>query len=110
MDPFVIVLNGASSAGKTTLARAIQRLSPTPVLHASLDTFTEMFLWPHITDKEVRTECHQFGISNLHAALPVLASGRFPLVVDHVFERHDWFESCRDALRGKRTYFIAVRC
>jgi chloramphenicol 3-O phosphotransferase len=109
-EPFVIILNGASSAGKTSIARAIQRLSPTPILHASLDTFTEMFLWPEITDKEVRTECHEFGISSLHAALPILASGRFPLVVDHVFEQPSWYERCAYALRGKRSYLIGVRC
>ena len=37
----VILLNGTSSAGKTTLARAIQDLSPTPLQHISLDHFRD---------------------------------------------------------------------
>jgi chloramphenicol 3-O phosphotransferase len=110
MNPVAIVLNGASSSGKTSIARAIQRLSTTPVLHASLDTFTDMFHWPAIGEPKVRGECHRFGVANFHAALPILGSGRFPIVVDHVFEQHVWFEDCRDALKAMRTYFIGVRC
>lgn len=37
----VILLNGSSSAGKTTLARAIARLSAAPVQHISLDQFRD---------------------------------------------------------------------
>lgn len=37
----VILLNGTSSVGKTTLARAIQDVSPTPVQHISLDQFRD---------------------------------------------------------------------
>jgi chloramphenicol 3-O phosphotransferase len=109
MNPVAIVLNGASSSGKTTIARSIQRLSKTPVLHASLDTFTDMFCWPAISEPGVRGECHRFGVANFHAALPILASRRFPIVVDHVFEHYAWFEDCRDALKAKRTYFVGVR-
>ena len=37
----IILLNGTSSAGKTTLALAIQDVSPTPVQHISLDQFRD---------------------------------------------------------------------
>jgi chloramphenicol 3-O phosphotransferase len=110
MNPVVIVLNGASSAGKTSIARAIQCLADTPVLHASLDTFTDMFHWPAIADGEEKWECHRAGVANFHAALPILASSRFPLVVDHVFEHPAWFDACCAALKGKKTYFVGVRC
>lgn len=110
MKPVAIVLNGASSAGKTSIARSLQRLSRTPVLHASLDAFTDMFHWPAIGEPELRRECHRFGVANFHAALPLLAASRFPIVVDHVFEQHAWFEACRDALKYKKTYFVGVRC
>jgi len=56
MNPFAIVLNGPSSAGKTSIARAIQSLAGTPVLHASLDTFTDMFHWPAIPDGNEKGE------------------------------------------------------
>ena len=110
MKSVAIILNGASSAGKTSIAHAIQRLSRTPVLHASLDTFTDMFQWPAVAGQEERRECHRVGVANFHAALPILASSRFPLVVDHVFEQHAWFEACDSALKENRTYFVGVRC
>ena len=37
----IILLNGASSVGKTTLARTIQEVCPTPVQHISLDQFRD---------------------------------------------------------------------
>lgn len=110
MKPVAIVLNGASSAGNSSIAKAIQRLSKEPVLHASLDTFTDMFDWMAIGDRSIRGECHRIGVANFHAILPILASNRFPLVVDHVFEQHAWFEACREALKSKPTYFIGIRC
>ena len=110
MNPFAIVPNGPSSAGKTSIARAIQSLAGTPVLHASLDTFTDMFHWPAIPDGNEKGECHRFGVANFHATLPLLASSRFPVVIDHVFERRDWLEATQAALSGKRVYFVAVRC
>src|SRR4051812_36736494 len=110
MKPVALVLNGASSAGKTSIARAMQRISLTPILHASLDTFTDMFYWPAIASEETRRECHALGVANFHAALATLAANRFILVVDHVFEQPGWFESCRDALKERQTYFIGVRC
>jgi chloramphenicol 3-O phosphotransferase len=110
MNSVVIVLNGTSSAGKTSIAQAIQRLASTPVLHASLDTFVDMFHWPAIAKKEERWECHRTGVANFHAALPILAASRFHLVVDHVFEQHAWFDACRYALKDRKTYFVGVRC
>lgn len=38
----IIILNGVSSAGKTTLAKAIQAASPDDWLHVSLDQFIAM--------------------------------------------------------------------
>lgn len=104
-----IVLNGTSSSGKTSIARSIQKLSKQPVLHASLDTFTDMFDWASVGEKE-GSECHTVGVSNFHKSLPVLASSRFPLIVDHVFERKDWFRDCFSALSGTQTLFVGVHC
>lgn len=40
--PAVIVLNGAGSVGKTSTARALQRLAKEPLLHVQMDVFLEM--------------------------------------------------------------------
>jgi len=38
----VILLNGVGSAGKTSIAQALQQLSSTPLVHVQMDAFLEM--------------------------------------------------------------------
>jgi chloramphenicol 3-O phosphotransferase len=40
--PVVIVLNGVGSVGKTSTAKALQRIAREPLLHVSMDAFLEM--------------------------------------------------------------------
>lgn len=50
MTPRIVLLNGAGSAGKTSLARALQRITATPFLYVAMDSFLEMLppgLWDH---------------------------------------------------------------
>jgi chloramphenicol 3-O phosphotransferase len=110
MNSVAIVLNGTSSAGKTSIAKAIQRQAPTPVIHAQADTFFGMFDWPAIVTDEQKKECFSVCVENFHANLCILATNPFLLVVDHVFEQHAWFEACQKALQHKNTYFIGIHC
>ena len=50
MTARVIILNGVGSAGKTSIAKALQEIAATPFLHVSMDTFCDMLpsaLWDH---------------------------------------------------------------
>lgn len=40
--PRIIVLNGTSSAGKTTLSKVLQSMLPEPYLHVGIDTFIDI--------------------------------------------------------------------
>ena len=106
----IILLNGTSSAGKTSLAHALQRQIGAPLLHASLDTFTDMFLWEAITDEAQRRTCHTVGVDHFHRALAMFAKGSFGIVVDHVFCEPEWHMATRAALAGRRVHFVGVRC
>jgi chloramphenicol 3-O phosphotransferase len=110
MRPIAIVLNGTSSSGKTSIAKAIQRIAGEPVIHASLDSFTDMFDWPSISDPHLAHTCHAAGVANFHAALPILAQGTIPIVVDHVFELREWYAACTAALSARTIYLVGVRC
>ncbi len=110
MNPDVILLNGTSSAGKTSLARALQRRAGIPLYHVSLDTFTDMFLWEAITDPAERQRCHALGAANFHRALALFAAGAYGLVVDHLIILPEWQEATRQALAGRRVHFIGVHC
>lgn len=106
----VILLNGTSSAGKTSLSRALQQRAGVPLLHASLDTFTDMYLWSAIPDSTVRKVCHTAGVDNFHRALALFAAGPHALVVDHLLLMPAWHEATRAALASRRVHFIGVRC
>lgn len=108
--PDVILLNGTSSAGKTTLTRALQRRAGRPWLHASLDTFTDMFLWEAITGTEERRACHTAGVDHFHRALALFAASPFGIVVDHLLLTPAWHEATCAALAGRRVHFIGVHC
>lgn len=46
----IIVLNGPGSAGKTSIARALQEMTAEPFLHVAMDAFLDMLpqsLWGH---------------------------------------------------------------
>ncbi len=105
-----ILLNGTSSSGKTSIAKAIQQLSPAPFLHISLDNIVDMFRWDAISDNSVRRECHAVGISNFHKVIPTFLSSKFPGVIDHVFERDQWYADCIAALSGHHFLVVGVHC
>ncbi|HSI61703.1 MAG TPA: AAA family ATPase [Candidatus Saccharimonadia bacterium] len=105
-----IVLNGTSSAGKTSIAKAIQKLSPEPFIHISLDDFTEMFRWDAIDNADLRRECHRHSISSFHQSMRVLLAGQFPGVIDHVFEQDAWYEGCLTALAEHDILVVGVHC
>lgn len=42
MTARIVILNGVGSAGKTSIARALQAITLTPFLHVSMDVFCEM--------------------------------------------------------------------
>jgi chloramphenicol 3-O phosphotransferase len=110
MRPDIILLNGTSSAGKSSIARALQLRAGRPLLHASLDTFTDMFRWDAISDPTERGICHAAGMEHFHRALAMFAAGPHAVVVDHVLELPSWFAATRAALAGRRVHFIGVRC
>ena len=110
MSPDVILLNGTSSAGKSSTARALQRRAGIPLYHVSLDTFTDMFLWDAITDPAERRRCHTIGVDNFHRALALFAAGTYGLVIDHLILGAEWDKATREALKGRRVHFIGVHC
>jgi chloramphenicol 3-O phosphotransferase len=105
-----ILLNGTSSAGKTSIAKAIQKLSPEPFIRIALDDFTEMFRWDAIENAEMRRACHRHSVASLHRSMRLLLSGPFPGVIDHVFEQDSWYDDCLAALADHPVLVVGVRC
>ena len=130
----VVLLNGSSSAGKTTLARALQTLRPEPWFHIALDQFRDgmppayrglnspegtpgargLNVVPVDRDGEKVTEV-RFGdvgermLRGIHHAVAAFARCGNDVVVDDLFLAPNTLEHYLDALKGLPVLFVGVR-
>jgi len=110
MSTPLLFLNGTSSAGKTSLARAFQRLHREPCLYASVDAFIFMVADHVRANDELRRQTLPPVISAFHRTLPNLVACGLPVIVDHVIETRAWVEEVAAALVGVEAYFVGVHC
>lgn len=107
--PDVIVLNGPSSAGKSTLARAMQERLEAVYMHLSIDAF-----WGTLPQKafspEVIAEIGPPIITGFHHCLAALASSGSKIIVDTVLTDPKWAKECVDLLRPYHTLYVRVSC
>lgn len=110
---YVILLNGPSSAGKSTLARATRAALDRPFWHIASDQFVEAGMLPprrphppEFTWKEQRP--HFFAA--FHRCLPAILSAGNSLIVDHVIEFQEWMDELVDLLAPYDVFFVGVRC
>jgi chloramphenicol 3-O phosphotransferase len=108
----IIFLNGASSAGKTTLAKALQRQLDTPFLHVSSDQLVGMLpprrdpSGPFAWIDELRP-CFFAGF---HRCIPALASAGNDLIVDHIIELPAWRSDLTTLLADFDVFLVGVHC
>jgi len=106
MNGNVIVLNGTSSSGKTTLAREIQSQSLDVFLHCSLDAFWDM------TPYGVPAGSKNFP--NMKRALAksvrALAETGHNVVVDIVFCGKKTYRELTEELAGLSLTIVKVEC
>jgi chloramphenicol 3-O phosphotransferase len=130
--PRLLLLNGTSSAGKTSLLHALQDRFDQPFLEVGLDKFLWMlpkrYLQPHFWQEIFTYEYrHTPGeaavierihpgelgerlITGMHqAAAALLAAGHY-LLLDHVLLKSEWVWECARLFKGYRAYLIGVRC
>lgn len=126
----VIILNGTSSAGKSTLAKALQSCLAEPYLHLGIDTvifalprrylyppdWHEVFRyhWPADGSVEgLEIEAGPYGhrlISGLHHAVAALSRTGQHVIVDHVLLERAWADECAALLAELPALFVGVLC
>jgi chloramphenicol 3-O phosphotransferase len=121
----VIYLNGTSSAGKSSIARALQGMFDDLYLHVSLDVFMQMVPlhgWEReggmvIAPLNEEEGLHfEFGsvcqtlFSGFHRSLGALASAGNNLIVDDVLMERRWLSEAVEALASHEVCFVGVRC
>ena len=102
----VIILNGTSSSGKTTLARELQLQSSEVYLLCALDAFWDM------TPRQVPAGSVNFPYMKLAIARSVraLAETGHNVIVDIVFCGQKTFNEFSSELAGIHLTFVKVEC
>lgn len=105
----LILVNGASSAGKSTLCRALQGALPLPFLHFSPDLFLfgEVLPPPRVRDWAAQ---RPQVFEGFHRCLPALLDAGNNLVVDHIIETPEMWAQLRELLAGYDVFLIGLRC
>jgi chloramphenicol 3-O phosphotransferase len=110
----IILLNGASSAGKSTLCRAVQARIELPFLQFSLDFFlfrsevlpkrreqSGPFAWAEMRPKV---------FDGFHRCLAALADAGNGVVADCVVETRDQLDGLVRSLASHDVFFVGVHC
>lgn len=108
----VVILNGPSSSGKSSLARRLQELaSGEPFLHVSLDAFRAMEPPNHWSEASRATwpQREEALCRSMNAAAAAYASRGLSVIVDHVLPPRAWDWIGQD-LHGLPVLAVGIRC
>lgn len=102
MEPgSIILINGTSSSGKTSIIKALQDITSKPYLEAGIDKFIFMLpdqylerpLWDDVLGLAVRAgETGQTLFSGMHRAVTALARSGNHVLMDHVLVDPAWMQ------------------
>jgi len=124
--PKIILLNGTSSAGKSTLARAVQNIATHPLLHIQMDAFLEMmppryanhedaFQFIQSGDQgvpEIEITTGPYGAKLMRAmrmSIAAIANARLSAIVDDVMLEND-IEHYQSVLSPYEVFVVKVDC
>lgn len=107
----IVVLNGTSSSGKTSVARAFQELAPGRFLNISIDTILYA-LPPSVLARMQRGEERagpELGRA-FYACVRELAALGFDLVIDHAVTTQTEADLLHDAVTQHDTLIVGLDC
>jgi chloramphenicol 3-O phosphotransferase len=109
----IILLNGASSSGKSTLARDIQAVIEEPFWHFSIDHLRDAGVLPlaRIRSGEFPWKAMRAGFfEGFDRSLAAYASAGNNLIVEHIVETPAWMARLADLLAPHDVFFVGVHC
>ncbi len=128
----ITVINGGSSTGKTSMARALQAQWDGTLLYLGLDTVLHEMMGPAafrngaraaegvtfraLPDSEpprmqlVYGPGVDWGMAALHQSVALLAQRGYDIVVDHVLTERRWLEECVTLWRDLPVLFVRAQC
>jgi chloramphenicol 3-O phosphotransferase len=115
----IIIINGTSSSGKTSIVHALQNLLPEPALEAGLDKFLWMMperylerpLWDEVLGlASVAGETGHRLVRAMHHTIGGLSKAGWNVIADHVLVEPAWVKECVGIFSEMPAYLIGVQC
>ena len=109
----IIIINGPSSSGKTTLALALQKQLDIPFIRFSFDLFIDHKAFPSEQIKSGKFSWEQMRPSifrGLHQCLPALATAGNNVIFDHIIETKAWLYELVSLISESDVFFVGVHC
>ena len=126
----IILLNGASSSGKSSIAIELQSLLKEPCMHLGIDTVFTMipakckcnnppglkaFVWEPKNKgaQEVHISVGPLGhkiMTGFHRACAALCSSGINLILDHFLFEPRWTRECLQLFRPFDVCFVGLQC
>ncbi len=115
----IIIINGTSSSGKTSIVHALQSALTEPYLEAGIDKFIFMLpdryldrpLWDDVLGLADHAGETGFAlVHGMHSAIRALSLAGLNLVADHVLVEPAWARECAEMFSGHSAYLVGVTC
>lgn len=107
----IILLNGTSSSGKSSIAKALQEIIEAPCIHWCIDDYLSAYqkgLW---RKKEIVQLEWPKIIRGFHAAGAAIARAGNLVIMDDVLESEPpWVENLLELFEGLSVLFVGVHC
>jgi chloramphenicol 3-O phosphotransferase len=109
----IIIINGPSSSGKTTLALALQKRLDIPFIRFSFDLFIDHKAFPSEQIKSGKFSWEQMRPSvfrGLHQCLPALATAGNNVIFDHIIETKAWLYELVSLISESDVFIVGLHC
>lgn len=109
----IIFLHGASSSGKSTLARALQARIEKPFWHVSIDHLRDASVLPtkRFSDGEFLWSDFRGGFfDGFHGSLKAYADAGNNLILEHILDTEGWLDKLVSLFSAHDVFFAAVHC
>jgi len=109
----IIIINGPSSSGKSTLALALQKQLDIPFIRFSFDLFIEHKAFPSEQIKSGRFSWERMRPSvfrGLHQCVPALATAGNNIIFDHIIETRAWLYELISLIAELDVFFVGLHC
>jgi chloramphenicol 3-O phosphotransferase len=107
MTARIILLNGTSSAGKSTLAAALRPLLPETFCYYASDQLAVQGFRP--VDPDARWQGRNAFFDGFHRSIAAFAAAGLDLMVEHIIEQANWAIELEALLQPFDVFKVGVR-